>query len=185
MPIHGCDALVDALFEQLRRHHLLDRQHHALLAPDADRGAAVLHRLQGVFGLEVAAIGGEDGVGEIVACSYRRLRITYTRLATIIASGPCLGLRLSSARSRRASRKLKHSVYYHCVRMCGLIGGKTGSGALRISDAAYGLSRYYGGRDGRGESENGEFWFVAAGAAAVNELHQAAWSCALRSWEGT
>jgi hypothetical protein len=71
--IDCCDALVGALFEELGCDDLLDGQHDAVLAPDADRGAAVLDRLHGVLDLEVAAIGGEDGVGEIVACAYRRL----------------------------------------------------------------------------------------------------------------
>lgn len=62
MPIDGGDALVGAMLEQLGRDHLLDGQHDAVLAPDADRGAAVLDRLDGILDLEVAAVGGEDGV---------------------------------------------------------------------------------------------------------------------------
>jgi len=75
MPIHGSNALVGSRLEQLRCDDLLYGEHDAILAPDADRGAAVLDRLDGIFDLEVAAVGGEDGVCEIVTCSYRRLYV--------------------------------------------------------------------------------------------------------------
>lgn len=73
MPIDRRDALVGPMLEQLGCDHLLYSQHDAIFAADADRGAAILDRLDGVFDLEVAAVGGEDGVCEIVARSYRRL----------------------------------------------------------------------------------------------------------------
>lgn len=73
VPVYGGDALVGARLQELGCDHLLDCQHNALLAPDADRGAAILDRFDGVLNLKVAAIGGEDGVGEIVARAYRRL----------------------------------------------------------------------------------------------------------------
>lgn len=73
MPVDCRDALVGALLKQLGCDNLLRRQHDAVLAADADRGAAILNRLYGIFDLEVAAIGGENGVGKIVACSYGSL----------------------------------------------------------------------------------------------------------------
>lgn len=73
MLVNRRDPLVGAGLQQLRGDDLLDGQHDAVLAADADRRAAVLYRLDGVLDLEIAAVGGEDGVGEIVACSYRRL----------------------------------------------------------------------------------------------------------------
>lgn len=75
MPVDGRDALVGVGFKQFRCDNLLDGQHDAVLAPDADRSAAVLDRLHGILDLEIAAIGGEDGVGEVVARAYRRLRV--------------------------------------------------------------------------------------------------------------
>lgn len=73
MPVDCRNALVGALLEQLGCDNLLRRQHDAVLAADADRGAAVFNCLDGIFDLEVAAIGGENGVGKIVACSYGSL----------------------------------------------------------------------------------------------------------------
>jgi hypothetical protein len=75
MPVNSRNALVGVGLEQLGCDDLLDGQHDAVLAPDADRGAAVLDGLDGVLDLEIAAIGGEDGVGEVVARAYRRLRV--------------------------------------------------------------------------------------------------------------
>lgn len=75
MLVDGGDPLVGAGLQQLRGDDLLDGQHDAVLTADADRCAAVLHRLDCIFDLEVAAVRGEDGVGEIVARSYRRLRV--------------------------------------------------------------------------------------------------------------
>lgn len=73
MPIHRCDALVCVGLQQLRCDDLLDGQDDAIFAPNADGCAAVFDRLDGVLDLEVPAVGREDGVGEIVACAYRRL----------------------------------------------------------------------------------------------------------------
>jgi hypothetical protein len=70
MPVHRGDPLVGAGLEQLRGHDFLDGQDDAVPAADADRGAAVLDRLDGVLNLEVAAIGREDGVEEIVPRAY-------------------------------------------------------------------------------------------------------------------
>jgi hypothetical protein len=71
--IHGRDALVCVLLHELAWDQLLHRQHHAILASNTNCGAAVLDSFCGIFNLEVAAIGGEDGVGEIVSGTYRRL----------------------------------------------------------------------------------------------------------------
>jgi hypothetical protein len=45
--------LVRARLEQLAGDELLEREHHAVLAPYADRCAAVLHRLDCIFDLAV------------------------------------------------------------------------------------------------------------------------------------
>jgi hypothetical protein len=71
--VDGCDALVCVLLHELARDQLLHRQHYAILASDTNCGAAVLDSFCGVLDLKVAAIGGEDGVGEIVSGTYRRL----------------------------------------------------------------------------------------------------------------
>jgi hypothetical protein len=83
MPVDGGDALVGVGLEQLGCDDLLDSQHDAVLAPDADGGAAVLDGLDGVLDLEVAPIGGEDGVGEVVARAYRRLLVEMSVLALV------------------------------------------------------------------------------------------------------
>jgi len=70
IPIHRRYPLVGVFLEQFARDELLQRQHHAVLASNPDRRAAVLDRFHGVLDLEVAAIGGEDGVREVVACAY-------------------------------------------------------------------------------------------------------------------
>jgi hypothetical protein len=68
--VDGSDSLVGTRLQQLGCDDLLDRQHHTVLASDADGCAAVLHGLHGVLDLEVAAIGRVDGVAEIVARAY-------------------------------------------------------------------------------------------------------------------
>lgn len=73
MSVDSGDALVGTGLRELGGHDLLDGQDDTILASDTDRGAAVLYSLDGIFDLEVAAVGGEDGVGEIVTRSYRRL----------------------------------------------------------------------------------------------------------------
>ncbi len=79
--INGTDALVGASLGQLRRNHLFNGQDDTLVAADADGCAAILYRLDGVFDLEVAAIGREDGVEQIVPGSYRGLRKGKQQLA--------------------------------------------------------------------------------------------------------
>lgn len=64
------DALVGVLLHEFAGDELLHCQNNAILASNADRCAAVLDGFGGVFDLEVAAVGGEDGVGEIVAGAY-------------------------------------------------------------------------------------------------------------------
>jgi hypothetical protein len=73
MSVHGSDALVCVLLHELACDELLHCKYYAILASDTDCGAAVLDSFCGIFDLEVAAIRGEDGVGEIVARAYRRL----------------------------------------------------------------------------------------------------------------
>lgn len=73
--VNRCNALVCARLQQLRCDDLLDRQNNAIFAPDADRCASILDCLHCILDLEVSAVGGENGIGEIVTCSYRRLRV--------------------------------------------------------------------------------------------------------------
>lgn len=54
--------LVCIFLQQFARHQLLQCENDTVFAPDADGGAAVFHRLYGIFDLEVAAVGGEDGI---------------------------------------------------------------------------------------------------------------------------
>lgn len=72
--INGGNPLVGARFQKLGGNDLLDGQDDAVLTPDTDRGAAALDSLDGVLDLEVAAIGGEDGVEQVVTCADRRLQ---------------------------------------------------------------------------------------------------------------
>lgn len=71
--VNGGNALVGTGLPQLGGHDLFDGKNDAILAPDTDGRATVLDGLYGVLDLEVAAIGGEDGVGKIVARAYGRL----------------------------------------------------------------------------------------------------------------
>lgn len=73
MPVNGGYPLVCILLQQLTGNQLLQREHHSVLAPNANRGATVLDCLHCIFDLEVASIGGEDRIGEIIARPYRRL----------------------------------------------------------------------------------------------------------------
>jgi hypothetical protein len=72
--VNGSNALVGTRFQQLGADHLLDGKDDAILGTDADGGATVLDRLDRIFDLEVSTIGGEDGVEQIVARAYGRLR---------------------------------------------------------------------------------------------------------------
>lgn len=73
MSVNSSNSLVGARLQQLGCDDLLDRKNNAIFAPDPDRRAAVLNCLHSILDLEVASVGGEDGVGEIVTRSYRRL----------------------------------------------------------------------------------------------------------------
>lgn len=73
MAVDGGDSLVGAGLQELGGHHLFDGEDDAVLAVDADGGAAILDGLDGVLDLEVAAVRGEDGVEEVVAGAYGRL----------------------------------------------------------------------------------------------------------------
>lgn len=73
MPIDSRYALVGVGLQQLACDEFLHGQHHAIFTPDSDCRSAVLDRLDCVFDLKVAAIGRKDGVGEIVARTYRGL----------------------------------------------------------------------------------------------------------------
>lgn len=70
MSVNSGNALVGVLLHELACDELLHCQNNTILASNADRSAAVLDSLGGIFDLEVTAIGGEDGVGKIVAGAY-------------------------------------------------------------------------------------------------------------------
>jgi hypothetical protein len=70
VPVHRCYPLVRARLEQLAGDELLQRQHHAVLAPYADCCAAVLDGFDCIFDLEVAAVRRKDRVGQVVARAY-------------------------------------------------------------------------------------------------------------------
>lgn len=81
MAIYGSNSLVGAGLQELGRDHLFDGEDDAVLAADADGGATILNSLDSVLDLEVAAVGGEDGVEEIVAGAYRRLDAESSQLS--------------------------------------------------------------------------------------------------------
>jgi hypothetical protein len=68
--VDGRDALVGVLLQQLGGDEIFEGEHDAVAAADPDRRAPVLDRLDGVFDLEVAAVGAEDAVREVVAGAY-------------------------------------------------------------------------------------------------------------------
>lgn len=74
--VNGSDALVGTGFQKLGGDDLFDGEDDAILAPDADGGTTVLDSLDGVLDLEVAAVGGEDGVEQVVTCADGRLEST-------------------------------------------------------------------------------------------------------------
>ena len=70
MSVNGRDALVRSGLKQFAGDDLLDCQHDAIFTPDPNRRTAILYGLNSIFDLEVSAIGGEDRVGQVVACTY-------------------------------------------------------------------------------------------------------------------
>lgn len=70
IPVHGRYLLVGSRLEQLAADELFERQHNAVFAADTNGGATILDRLDGIFDLEVPAIWREDGVGQVIACTY-------------------------------------------------------------------------------------------------------------------
>lgn len=73
MGINGSDTLVCTGLQQLRPNDLLDREHNTILGTDPDRCSSILYCLDRILDLEVPTIGGEDGVEQVVTCSYGRL----------------------------------------------------------------------------------------------------------------
>ena len=140
MPVDGRDALVGVGFEQLGCDELLDSQYDAVFAPDADRGAAVFDRLHGVLDLEVAAIGGEDGVGEVVARAYRRLGVWE------------VSFRCSTWMVRMAGRAAAETDAKHTIVKVDVLNSDCGRvlGVLRIQKAAVRTWWWFGGGDGWG-----------------------------------
>ena len=80
-------ALIRVGFQQLACDELLHGEHDAIFAADTDGRAAVLDCLDCVLDLEVAAIGGEDGVGEIVARAYRGLWLRHALVLLLMLLG--------------------------------------------------------------------------------------------------
>ena len=70
VPVDCCYPLVRACLQQLAGDELLERHHDAVLAPDTNRCAAVLYRLDCILDLEIATVGREDRVGQVIACAY-------------------------------------------------------------------------------------------------------------------
>ena len=68
--VDGRDALVGVFFEQFGGDEFFEREDDAVGAADSDCRPPVFHRFDGVFDLEVAAVGAEDAVGEVVAGAY-------------------------------------------------------------------------------------------------------------------
>jgi len=93
IPVYRRYPLVRILLQQLACDELLQCQDHAIFASDANGGATVLYRFHSVFDLEVAAIGREDGVGEIVAGAYGSLE----GVLAVCWSGVHLDYRLTMA----------------------------------------------------------------------------------------
>ena len=73
MRVNRSNALVGTRFQELRGDNFLDGEDNAILAANADRCASILNSLDSVLDLEVAAIGGEDGVEQVVTCADGRL----------------------------------------------------------------------------------------------------------------
>ena len=124
--VHGCNSLVGAGLQQLGGDDLFDRQHDTILTPDADGGAAVLDCLYGIFDLEIAAVGGEDGVGEVVARAYGCLRCRRGRTVSIHG---CSLLGEIGDESRGGSQ----SEAYHFGGICLVRAGKRCLGAKEQS----------------------------------------------------
>ena len=68
--VNGRDAVVGAWFQKFAGDDLLHGEDHAIFTSDPDGCAAVLHRLHRILDLEVSAVGGENGVGKIIAGAY-------------------------------------------------------------------------------------------------------------------
>ena len=77
--VYGEDPPVRALDQHLRQLGLLHPHHHAVLAPDADSGATVVHGLGRVLDLEDAAIGRVGRRRLVVARTNGRHPISHTR----------------------------------------------------------------------------------------------------------
>lgn len=100
--INRGDTLVCTGLPELGSDDLLDGQDDAVLAANPYGGSAVLDSLDGIFDLEVAAVGREDRVGQVVACSYRGLTIAGTvRSVTLLKDlNVSLAIRALGAGSR-------------------------------------------------------------------------------------
>lgn len=105
MPVDRRYPLVRVLFQQFARDKFFQREHDAIFAPDPNCCATVLDRFHSVFDLEVAAIGGEDGVGEIVAGSYGRLQGIKSQLVNRLRPRRRCRLTIAEVASRRGERE--------------------------------------------------------------------------------
>lgn len=70
-----------------------------MLCSNANTRSSIFDCFDGVLDLEVSAIRRKDGVGEIIACSYRRL--VKTELATTLLQDGFDDLPLQQARLRQ------------------------------------------------------------------------------------
>lgn len=87
MGVDSSDALVGARFQQLGGYDLLDGEDDAVLGANADGGASILDGLDCIFDLEVSAVGGEDGVEQVVTRSYGRLKWKHPGLVSSVLRG--------------------------------------------------------------------------------------------------
>jgi hypothetical protein len=56
MSVDRCNAFVCSGLQQLAGNNLLDRKNNTIFTPDANRGTAVLYRLDCILDLEISAI---------------------------------------------------------------------------------------------------------------------------------
>ena len=73
MSVYCSNTLVGTSLQQLTSDHFLNCEHDTIFAPNANGGSTIFYGFDRIFDLEVASIGREDRVGEIVTRTYRSL----------------------------------------------------------------------------------------------------------------
>lgn len=68
--INGCYSFIRARLQQFRGYNLFNREDYAFFAPDPNACSRIFDGFYSILDLEVAAVRGENGVGEVVAGSY-------------------------------------------------------------------------------------------------------------------